>query len=100
VTTGATHREEPQFVIEEEDDDDAPASANADSTAGKKNSSGDAAKPTLLPCLAEELISYSVDLLFCCGFTIPTSVQVEHHKINYLIWYRSSSMSFDANGVY
>lgn len=87
VTTRATHSEEPQFVIEEEDDNDTPASPNADSAAGKKDSSSDAAKSNLLPSLAEELISTTIDLLFCCGFTIPTSVQVGHHKINYLIWY-------------
>ena len=82
VNDGATEREEPQFVIEEEDDDDAP---NTDSAPNKEGATGDA-KPNLLPSLAEELFSYTIDLLFCCGFTIPASVQAGHHKINYLIW--------------
>ena len=89
VTVDATEREEPQFVIEEEDDDaddDAPASANASSSTNREGVTGGVATPNLLPCLAEELFSYTIDLLFCCGFTIPASVQVDHHKINYLIW--------------
>ena len=88
VTADATEREEPQFVIEEDDDydDDAPAPVNASSPANREGATGGVATPNLLPCLAEELFSYTIDLLFCYGFTIPGSIQVDHHKINYLIW--------------
>jgi hypothetical protein len=82
VTTGGTGNEEPQFVIDEEDEDGAPATPSA---AGNKDT-GDVTKLNLLPSLAEELFSHTIDLLFCCGFTIPTSVQSDRHKINHLIW--------------
>ena len=38
------------------------------------------------PSLAEKLISCTLDLLFCCGFTLPSKVQVDHYKINFTIW--------------
>ncbi|KZV94087.1 hypothetical protein EXIGLDRAFT_528487, partial [Exidia glandulosa HHB12029] len=81
-----------QFVIEDEDDEDhAPASA-APITETK-------------PALAEKLISTAIDLMFCCGFTIPTKLQVDHHKINHIIWEHGvgstadvgTTKEFDAN---
>jgi len=71
--------ETPQFVIEDEEDSDgerAEASPKTKTTKPKKQ----------LPSLGEKLFSAIIDLLFCCGFTIPTSVQVDHYKINYVIW--------------
>lgn len=77
----------PQFVIEDDDDlpEDSerqplqpptPAAASVKSTNRKT-----------LPSLAERLISCSIDLLFCCGFTLPSKIQVDHHKIHYAIWF-------------
>ena len=39
-----------------------------------------------LPSVAERLFSCLIDLMFCCGFTLPTKIQVDHYKINYVIW--------------
>ena len=78
-----------QFVIEDEDDDEdaAPsASPNAASGPSQTNDSSTKTKKTL-PSLAERLMSCLVDLLFCCGFTLPSKIQVDYHKINYTIWY-------------
>ncbi len=67
----------PQFVIEDED-------ASDEESAPKP-----APKPrpkSTKPALGEKLFGSIVDLLFCCGFTLPTKIQVDHHKINYIIW--------------
>ncbi|KAF8309828.1 hypothetical protein DL93DRAFT_2044105, partial [Clavulina sp. PMI_390] len=85
---------EPQFVIDEDDDDDedtTPTQTNSNATSTSDDPPPASAPPPQLetklkPSLAEELFSYTIDLLFCCGFTIPTSVQVDHHKIQYVIW--------------
>ncbi len=47
------------------------------------------AKKTL-PSISDRLFSCLVDLLFCCGFTLSAKIQVDHHKINYVIWYAPS----------
>lgn len=68
----------PQFVIEDEDEDgpSVPAAPTAEPSKGQKTH----------PALAERLFSCLIDLLFCCGFTLPTKIQVDHYKINYIIW--------------
>jgi hypothetical protein len=72
--------EEPQFVIEEEED-------GADSGASRPQGGEATQQPQKeLPCLAERLFDTVIDLMFCCGFTLPTKIQVEYHKINYVIW--------------
>ncbi|OCH95639.1 hypothetical protein OBBRIDRAFT_745433 [Obba rivulosa] len=81
----------PQFVIEDEDEDDAeqapkPASSAAASTRGPKQT---------LPSIAERLFSCLIDLLFCCGFTLPTKIQVDHYKINYVIWEKGVGSTVD-----
>ncbi|KAJ7063078.1 high-temperature-induced dauer-formation protein-domain-containing protein [Mycena amicta] len=63
-----TASETPQFVIEDEDDSDS------------------AKKRKQLPSLGERLFGSLSELMFCCGFTIPTKMKVDHHKINYVIW--------------
>lgn len=68
-----------QFVIE--DEDEPPAEAPTPAKANVK----------LLPSLGEKLFSAITDLMFCCGFTLPKNVQVDHHKINYVIWCATSS---------
>lgn len=73
--------EESQFVIEDDDDDEdeEPAPKPAPSASKPK-------QMKTLPSLAERLFSSLTDLLFCCGFTLPVKIQVDHYKINYVIW--------------
>jgi hypothetical protein len=72
----------PQFVIED-DDEDGPSAATLTSAAAAASKSEPVKRH---PALAERLFSCLVDLLFCCGFTLPTKIQVDHYKINYIIW--------------
>ena len=80
---------QPQFVIEDEEDDgeeqSTPSGTPNPSRSSTSTSQPKAAKT--LPSLAERLFSCLIDLLFCCGFTLPTKLQVNHYKINYTIWY-------------
>jgi len=71
--------EEPQFVIEDEDGSDDEAEAPSKPV-------GSPTRKKKLPSLGERLFSCIIDLLFCCGFTLPTKIQVDHYKINYVIW--------------
>ena len=79
-TSGTVSESTPQFVIEDEDEDEittpmlprTPQRPTANLQGG--------------PSLAERLIDTLVDLLFCCGFTLPAKVQVDHHKFQYIIW--------------
>lgn len=79
----------PQFVIE--DDDDEGEEPSVPSTPGPSQSSPSQQPKTskTLPSMAERLFSCLIDLLFCCGFTLPAKIQVDHYKINYTIWYAS-----------
>jgi hypothetical protein len=77
---GGGVEEEPQFVIEDEDGSDNEAE-------GPPKSVGSPKQKKKLPSLGERLFSCIIDLLFCCGFTLPTKIQVDHYKINYVIWY-------------
>ncbi|KAI6006026.1 high-temperature-induced dauer-formation protein-domain-containing protein [Pisolithus albus] len=52
------------------------------------------AKQTL-PSLGEKLFGCIMDLLFCCGFTLPTKIQVDHYKINYVIWEKGVGSTVD-----
>jgi hypothetical protein len=72
--------EEPQFVIEDEDGSDSEAESPLKAAGSPK-------RKKKLPSLGERLFSCIIDLLFCCGFTLPTKIQVDHYKINYVIWY-------------
>lgn len=73
----------PQFVIDDDDD-----SENGDTSSPTFPKEQAVTKPkTLLPSLGERLFSCLIDLLFCCGFTLPPKLQVDHYKINYIIWY-------------
>ncbi|KAJ6547333.1 high-temperature-induced dauer-formation protein-domain-containing protein [Mycena capillaripes] len=79
--------ETPQFVIEDEDDSD-----------GETKDAAAAVKPKetkQLPSLGERLFSGIIDLLFCCGFTLPTKIQVDHYKINYVIWEKGIGSTSD-----
>ena len=72
-----------QFVIDDEDDSDiedapkTPVATAPPNTKPKKK----------LPSLGEKLFNNLIDLMFCCGFTLSPKIQVDHHKINYVIWY-------------
>lgn len=71
---------EPQFVIED-DENESDQEGNTVKTPTAKP------KTRWLPSLGEKLLTSITDLLFCCGFTLPKTIQVDHHKINYVIWY-------------
>jgi hypothetical protein len=66
---------ESQFVIEDDESDQEGKPPTAQP------------KTRWLPSLGERLLTSITDLLFCCGFTLPKTIQVDHHKINYVIWY-------------
>lgn len=81
----------PQFVIEDDDEESAGESAAASEFAAGPSRSPQiplrqTTTTTTLPSIAERLFSCLVDLLFCCGFTLPAKLQVDHYKINYAIW--------------
>ncbi|KAF9232146.1 high-temperature-induced dauer-formation protein-domain-containing protein [Melanogaster broomeanus] len=80
----------PQFVIEDDDD----GSENGEGTNSTPESKPNR-KKTLLPSLGEKLFSCINDLLFCCGFTLPIKIQVDHYKINYVIWERGIGTTTD-----
>ena len=87
VVEGQNHHEQteqtPQFVIEDDDEDEessTPAAGPVPKSPQKQTTT------TTLPSLAERLFNCLVDLLFCCGFTLPAKLQVDHYKINYVIW--------------
>ena len=76
---------ESQFVIENEDgSDEEPEESHKQSSGTRPTQRG---KKKVLPSLVEQLFTSITDLSFCCGFTLPKSLQVDHHKINYIIWY-------------
>lgn len=74
----------PQFVIEDEDEDAGETAAPAPSSS--QASAQKSGQVKTAPSLAERLFSCLIDLLFCCGFTLPSKLQVDHYKINYIIW--------------
>ena len=77
--------EEPlQFAIEDDDEDSEEEGGEPSIRAAPKPKETKAKKT--MPSLAERLLSCLMDLLFCCGFTIPLKVQVDHYKINHVIW--------------
>lgn len=75
-----------QFVIDDEDDEETIQGPL------KTPTSGTTKPKTTMPSVTERLFSCLIDLLFCCGFTLPRKLQVDHHKINYVIWYISMNL--------
>ena len=73
-----------QFAIEDDDEDSEEEGVEPSTHAAPKPKETKAKKT--MPSLAERLLSCLIDLLFCCGFTIPLKVQVDHYKINHVIW--------------
>ncbi|KDQ59485.1 hypothetical protein JAAARDRAFT_126665 [Jaapia argillacea MUCL 33604] len=87
---GQESSEEPQFVIDDEDEEEggrpqSPKATRNGSTKPKKT----------LPSLTERLFGCLIDLLFCCGFTLPSKIQVDHYKINYVIWEKGVGSTVD-----
>lgn len=80
-----TDRTGPQFVIEENDSDDEgrPSREPAASTVRPNVATNEQFERPL----AEKMLSSAIELMFCCGFTLPSKLQVDHHKINHTIWY-------------
>ncbi|KAG7092239.1 hypothetical protein E1B28_008605 [Marasmius oreades] len=84
-------RDAPQFVIEDDDDSDDGTNAlelQEPQTPKQK-------KIKKLPSLGERLFNTIIDLMFCCGFTLPTKIQKDHHKINYVIWEKGIGSTID-----
>ncbi|KAH7345069.1 high-temperature-induced dauer-formation protein-domain-containing protein [Rhizoctonia solani] len=75
-----------QFVIDDEEDEDDPKSPTPQATPQQVDTE---------PSWGESLLNLVIDLLFCCGFTIPKKVQVDHHKINYMIWVKGIGSASD-----
>ena len=73
-----------QFAIEDDDEDSEEEGAEPSARAAQKPKETKARKS--IPSLAERLLSCLMDLIFCCGFTIPLKAQVDHYKINHVIW--------------
>jgi len=73
-----------QFAIEDDDEDSEEEGAEPSARAAQKPKETKARKT--IPSLAERLLSCLMDLIFCCGFTIPLKAQVDHYKINHVIW--------------
>ncbi|KXN82544.1 Protein HID1 [Leucoagaricus sp. SymC.cos] len=87
---GAEEREDSQFVIEDEEDSDHEARSPPPPPKPKLQK-----EKKLLPSLGERLYNCIFDLLFCCGFTLPVNLQVDHHKINYVIWEKGVGSTSD-----
>ncbi|KAI5899994.1 uncharacterized protein SCHCODRAFT_02025788 [Schizophyllum commune H4-8] len=68
-----------QFVIDDEEDSD-----NESASQPRSPQKGRLTKQ--LPSLAEKLLDALFSLLFCCGFTLPKEIQVDHHKISPMTW--------------
>lgn len=80
-----------QFVIDDDEDE------SDEDSAKKQPPSAAPPKPKAkkqLPSIGEKLFNSLIDLMFCCGFTISPKLQVDHHKINYVIWYVRRSVLF------
>ncbi|KAK7472605.1 hypothetical protein VKT23_000718 [Stygiomarasmius scandens] len=82
--------EPPQFVLEDDDDDDEREQQPASPKPRQKKQ---------LPCLGEKLFNAIIDLMFCCGFTLPTKIQKDHHKINYVIWEKGVGSTLDSGAI-
>ncbi|KZT65447.1 hypothetical protein DAEQUDRAFT_752564 [Daedalea quercina L-15889] len=88
--SSSTHSN-PQFVIDDEEDDEEAAEAGLSA----KVPSQPTKEKQYLPSLAEKLFTCIIDLMFCCGFTLPTKLQVDHYKINYTIWEKGVGSTVD-----
>ncbi|KAF8061471.1 high-temperature-induced dauer-formation protein-domain-containing protein [Lyophyllum atratum] len=93
ITSNAETSETPQFVIEDDESSEGEPEDSAPVESAKPKEK--AKQKEQLPSLGEKLFSSIMDLLFCCGFTLPTTIQVAHHKINYVIWEKGVGSTAD-----
>lgn len=79
---------EGQFVIADDNEEEENEQIRTGTTTSSQRPLSTPAtdKTSLQESLAARLLTCLIDLLFCCGFTAPKSLQVDHHKINYTIW--------------
>ncbi|EIW85271.1 hypothetical protein CONPUDRAFT_118003 [Coniophora puteana RWD-64-598 SS2] len=84
-----------QFVIEDDDDSDNGDDPAHTALASPSPSKGTSKLKKTLPSLGEKLFGCIMDLLFCCGFTLPSKIQVDHYKINYVIWEKGVGSTTD-----
>ncbi|KAI0003245.1 high-temperature-induced dauer-formation protein-domain-containing protein [Russula compacta] len=98
VVESQSHREQteqtPQFVIEDEDEDNNGGEGGGGPAAGP-SLQAPPQQTTTLPSMVERLFGCLIDLLFCCGFTLPSKLQVDHYKINYIIWEKGVGSTAD-----
>ncbi|EJD02089.1 uncharacterized protein FOMMEDRAFT_20875 [Fomitiporia mediterranea MF3/22] len=103
IRNTGTLDDRPQFVIDDEDEDDdasttgppkSPSSPSPQNSSQSSTKTNEERKKTS-PTLAERLIACTIDLLFCCGFTLPTKIQESDHKINYVIWEKGVGSTID-----
>ncbi|KLO07390.1 hypothetical protein SCHPADRAFT_922914 [Schizopora paradoxa] len=91
--------ESSQFVIADDEDEEGNVPVVESTSSAPPPDDGvvqDNERKSKRPTLAERLISCAIDLLFCCGFTLPSKIQVDHHKINYVIWEKGVGATVDA----
>ncbi|TBU66059.1 high-temperature-induced dauer-formation protein-domain-containing protein [Dichomitus squalens] len=90
-----------QFVIEDDDEDDEDEDGEGGGSRAPKtpqratSHQAQAGPKETLPSVAERLFSCLIDLMFCCGFTLPTKIQKDHYKINYVIWEKGVGSTID-----
>ncbi|PAV24382.1 hypothetical protein PNOK_0145000 [Pyrrhoderma noxium] len=94
--------ETPQFVIDDEEDEEdtgGPSVPKSPASPASRKKQTDSSSSTQErkkhPSLAEKLIHCTIELLFCCGFTLPNAIQVENEKINYVIWEKGVGSTID-----
>ncbi|KAH9951382.1 high-temperature-induced dauer-formation protein-domain-containing protein [Amylocystis lapponica] len=80
-----------QFVIDDEDDDEIAAEGTSRTTNVPSTKKPKQTRPSVV----EKLFNCLIDLLFCCGFTLPTKLQVDYHKVNYVIWEKGVGSTID-----
>ncbi|KAK1222795.1 hypothetical protein PQX77_014363, partial [Marasmius sp. AFHP31] len=85
--------EAPQFVIDDEEDSEEDGSSPNETQPPQTPKQKEKKK---LPSLGERLFNAVIDLMFCCGFTLPTKIQKDHHKINYVIWEKGIGSTTDS----
>ncbi|KAF5370556.1 hypothetical protein D9758_001832 [Tetrapyrgos nigripes] len=83
----------PQFVLEDDEDED-------DEEKEQQPASPKPRQKKHLPSLGEKLFNAIIDLMFCCGFTLPTKIQKDHHKINYVIWEKGIGSTMDPGPIH
>ncbi|KAJ8078530.1 hypothetical protein PM082_012813 [Marasmius tenuissimus] len=85
--------EAPQFVIDDDEDSEEGGTSPNETQPPQTPKQKEKKK---LPSLGERLFNAVIDLMFCCGFTLPTKIQKDHHKINYVIWEKGIGSTTDS----